>query len=74
MIEIKFTAVAPVVQGWKNGIDVSRHKFYDCSFSLTFDQTKVQSAEVNQMIQNQIMTMQREHPNSRVLKQHQRQF
>jgi len=74
MIEIKFTAVAPVVQGWKNGIDVSRHKFYDCSFSVSFDPNKVNDPQVNQMIHNQMLQMKRDHPRSQVLKQAQRHF
>jgi len=74
MVELKFTAVAPVVQGWKYGIDQKKHQFYDCSFSLTFDQSKVNPQEVNQMVGVQMNQMKRDHPNSQVINQGQRQY
>ncbi len=74
MVELKFTAVAPVVQGWKCGIDQKKHQFYDCSFSITFDQSKVKPDEVNQMVNKQMNVMRMDHPNSQVINQGQRQF
>ena len=74
MVELKFTAVAPVVQGWKYGIDQKKHQYYDCSFSITFDQSKVNPNEVNVMVQSEMNRLRMDHPNSQVINQGQRQF
>jgi len=74
MVELKFTAVAPVVQGWKYGIDQKKHQFYDCSFLIKFDQSKVQPNEVTDMVSIMINRMRYDHPNSQVINQGQRQW
>lgn len=73
MIELKFHAVGQVGRdAWRYGANGYKH--YDASFSVTFDETKVQNNEVNQQIQEQMKLFQQYHPTGQIIQQTQRKF
>ena len=72
MVEVKFKAVGKVIDGWKYG--AVGYKHYDASFSITFDERKVNDGQVNQKIQESIKQFKQYHPTGQIINQSQRQF
>lgn len=76
MIELKFWAIGQGIEPWKRNIPTSygNQYQYDSSFTITFDQNKVNQHEVNLMIQEQQLLLRQYHPNSKIVHNTQRQF
>lgn len=78
MVELKFFAIGQGRSPWKRGIPPSYANGgiyqYDASFTITFDQNKVQKPQVDQMIQEQVALFQRYHPGGQIIKNSQRQW
>lgn len=73
MIELKFKAVGQVGRdGWRYG--ATGYKHYDASFTVTFDETKVNPQQVNQQVQEQMKLFHQYHPTGQVIQQTQRKF
>ena len=73
MLELKFRAVGRLGKDkWKYG--ANGYDNYDCSFLVTFDETKVTNQEVNRVVQEQQQLFKRYHPTGQIIQQTQRKF